>query len=81
LAAGYHHQPEAAAAQEMRQLVSIIYVADTLCCHSKLGCNLTAGHQSLDDTQLAKLQIDPKLVALTNDRLDQLVGEASAALG
>jgi putative nucleotidyltransferase with HDIG domain len=80
LVAGYHHQPESAA-EESRKLVSIVYVADTLCCHSKHGCNLTAVHQTLDDAQLARLQIDPRLVALTNDRLDQLVGEASAVLG
>jgi len=58
LVAGYHHQPERLADQT-RFLVSIVYVADTLCCHSNHGFPLTARDQTLDDAQLTAMRIEP----------------------
>ena len=75
LVAGYHHQPQALADQG-RQLVSAVYLADTLCCQSTHGFNLTALHQSIEDSRLAEMGIDPAAVALTRSRLDTLVAEA-----
>jgi putative nucleotidyltransferase with HDIG domain len=80
LVAGYHHRPQTLSDQS-RQLVAIVHVADTLCCRSKHGMNLTAVHQTLTDGLLADLRIDPGAVAQTSERLDQLVSEASAMLG
>ena len=79
LVAGYHHNPQALADQS-RQLVAIVHVADTLCCQSKHGMNLTAAHQSLSHERLAELRIDPIAVSQTQNRLDQLIGETSALL-
>lgn len=77
LVAGFHHRP-AEAADAHRPLVSLIYAADTLCCRSKHGFNLTAAHQSLEDADLAALNLDPAIVARTISRLDELVSAASA---
>jgi putative nucleotidyltransferase with HDIG domain len=80
LAAGYHHQPQALADQT-RPLVNIVYVADTLCCQSSHGFNLTAAGQSLGDEILMEMRIDPVMVGITRGRLDELVSEAVALLG
>ena len=46
-AAAYHHMP-ALADPEHQQLVSLIYVADTLCCDDAIGFDLTAKGQFTD---------------------------------
>src|SRR5215210_3745943 len=48
LVAGYHHQP-AALGEQNKMVVMLVHVADTICCQSKHGFNLTAMHQSLDE--------------------------------
>jgi putative nucleotidyltransferase with HDIG domain len=80
MVAGYHHNP-AALADQNRLLVTLVYAADTICCQSKHGFNLTALHQKLDDAGLADMQLDPALVARTAGRLDELVSVASNVLG
>jgi HD-like signal output (HDOD) protein len=79
LVAGYHHNPQALADQT-RYLVSLVYVADTLCAQSKHGFPLTARHQKLSDTDLAAMRIEPVAVEATRQRLDDLVSEASSLL-
>jgi HD-like signal output (HDOD) protein len=80
LVAGYHHRPNALLEQN-RMLVNVVYVADTLCCHSPHGFTLTAHKQELDPADLAKFQIDPAFVANTAGRLDELLSAASNFLG
>ncbi|HSU68505.1 MAG TPA: HDOD domain-containing protein [Tepidisphaeraceae bacterium] len=80
LVAGYHHQP-LALADPSRHLVSIVHVADTLCCQSSHGFNLTGLHQSIPDERLAELRVDPMAVAHTRSRLDQLVSEVAVLMG
>jgi HD-like signal output (HDOD) protein len=79
LVAGYHHQPEALADQT-RYLVSLVHAADTICCQSKHGFNLTAAHQTLTDERLTEMKLDPMAVNFTKERLDQLVSDAGALL-
>src|SRR3954464_8405910 len=57
LVAGYHHQPHTLADRN-RMLVALVYAADTICCASPHGFNLTALHQRLDDAGLADLKLD-----------------------
>ena len=65
LVAGYHHRPQALIEQG-RLLVNVVHAADTICCHSKHGFNLTAHTQELDPADLAKrFQIDPAFVERT----------------
>jgi len=80
LVAGHHHEPHFST-EPQDWLLSIVHVADTLCCHSKHGCNLTARQQSLSDESLAQMRMDPATVAFTSNRLDELVNQATAVLG
>jgi len=79
LVAGYHHQPSALG-EGNRLLVSLVYVADTICCQSTHGFNLTAMHQRLDELELRDVQLDATLVARTAANLDELVKVASTLL-
>jgi len=79
LVAGYHHQPDKLADQG-RHLVMLVHVADTICCQSKHGFNLTAVNQTFTDDRLAEMRLDPMVVHATKTRLDQLVSEAAALL-
>jgi HD-like signal output (HDOD) protein len=77
LVAGHHHKPTVLA-DNNRLLVTLVYVADTICCQSKHGFNLTAMHQSLDDAGLAEIQLDRELITRTAANLDEIVNAASA---
>jgi HD-like signal output (HDOD) protein len=80
LVAGYHHRPTALADQN-RLLVTLVYIADTICCQSKHGFNLTALNQGLDTAGLAELNIDPALAHMVAAKLDDLVTAAAGAFG
>jgi HD-like signal output (HDOD) protein len=80
LVAGFHHSPQSLADQT-RQLLAIVHVADTLCCQSKIGMYLTGANQNLGEARLAELRIESAAVAQTAQRLPQLVSDASALLG
>ena len=80
LVAGYHHQP-ATLGEQNKMLVMLVHVADTICCQSKHGFNLTAMHQSLDEIELREMQIDPALIQRTASNLDSLMSVASTLLG
>ena len=74
----FHHNPELAEA-EHRQLVAIIYVADTLCCEHSIGFNLTALGQTAD------LVATPGLIPLgviehIQQGLPKLISDAMAIL-
>jgi HD-like signal output (HDOD) protein len=81
LVAGYHHRPGTLTDQS-RVLVTLVYVADTICCSSpKHGFNLTALHQRLDDAGLLDMKLDRVLIERTAANLDNLVNVASSLLG
>lgn len=80
LVAGHHHRP-AALADQNRLLVTLVYAADTICCQSKHGFNLTALHQKLDDGGLEDVKVDRALVERTAANLDELVATASTLIG
>lgn len=80
LVAGYHHRPQALSEQG-RLLVTLVYVADTICGQSKHGFNLTTVHQVLDNAVLNDVKIEKSLVESTANRLSELVSVASSLLG
>jgi HD-like signal output (HDOD) protein len=80
LVAGYHHRPHGLIEQN-RMLVNVVYVADTICCHSTHGFNLTATTQQLDPADLERFQIDPAFVERTTSRMDELMSVASNVMG
>jgi HD-like signal output (HDOD) protein len=79
LVAGYHHKPSALG-EGNRMLVTLVYVADTICCQSTHGFNLTAMHQRLDELELRDVQLDSTLIARTAANLDELVKVAATLL-
>jgi HD-like signal output (HDOD) protein len=78
LVAGHHHQP-ALLADNNRLLVTLVFVADTICCQAKHGFNLTAFHQKLEDAMLSDVKVDPSLVERTRTNL-QAILETSKGL-
>src|SRR5688572_24690400 len=55
-ALGYHHKIDNLS-EEARLLPTIIYIADVLCCHERIGFHLTAEGQPVDDTLLASINL------------------------
>lgn len=80
LVAGYHHRPESLAEQN-RLLVTLVHVADTICCRSaKHGFNLTGLGQKLEAASLSEINLDPAIVERTTASLDELVKTAADML-
>jgi HD-like signal output (HDOD) protein len=77
--AGYHHRP-AELDDPNHMLVNILHVADTICCHSTHGFNLTARNQTLEPAHLESLQISSEVVAETTANLDALVATTAGML-
>jgi HD-like signal output (HDOD) protein len=80
LVAGYHHRPMALA-QEHRPLVTLVYVADTICCQAGHGFCLTAANQSLTDAELEQVQIDPAIIERVQAGLGELVSGTAGLFG
>jgi HD-like signal output (HDOD) protein len=55
-AAGYHHNPSELTEGDPT-FVNVIHVADTICCQSAKGFNLTARSQTIDPAALSKLPL------------------------
>jgi HD-like signal output (HDOD) protein len=79
LVSGYHHQPTALS-DNNRLLVTLVFVADTLCCKQNRGFNLTALRQKYEDGGILDVQMDPMLIEQTAARLDDLIASATAVL-
>jgi HD-like signal output (HDOD) protein len=77
LVAGYHHHPADLSDSEHPMLVNLIFVADTLCCQSAHGFNLTALNQTLEPAKLESLQINPEIVKATLENLDTLLASTA----
>lgn len=77
LVAGYHHRPTALA-NDNRILVTLVAVADILCCQGECGFNLTARHQNQADTGMDQIQLDPAAVERVKAALPQLVEQTQS---
>jgi HD-like signal output (HDOD) protein len=77
LVAGHHHHPMSLAGND-RLLVAIVHVADTICCQSNIGFNLTSIDQKLDDVGLAEHKIDMAIIQKVKEDLPNLIQNASA---
>lgn len=80
LAAGYHHRPLVLADQS-RLLVTLVYVADTLCAQKHKGFNLTAATQVLDPAVLETAGVTDAVLEKTQVNLDALIDVATSTLG
>jgi HD-like signal output (HDOD) protein len=79
LVAGYHHRPTELD-DPNRMIVNLLYVADTLCCQSTHGFNLTALHQPLEPATLESLEISSEAVAATRENIDALVAATAGMM-
>jgi len=80
LVAGFHHNPSTLG-DDARRLVSLIHVADTVCCQAGQGFNLTAAHQEIDPVALSDLAIDAAMIEQLKQRLPTLLSDASSMVG
>ena len=79
LVAGFHHRP-ADLADQHRLLVTLVFIADTLCCKQNRGFNLTALRQKYEDGGILDMKIDPMLIEQTAGKLDELISSATSVL-
>jgi HD-like signal output (HDOD) protein len=79
LVAAYHHHPEAMPA-DSRLLVTIVAVADVMCCMEKQGFNLTALNQSISQIDHASVGLTEAIIAQTRERLPELTRNAAVFL-
>jgi HD-like signal output (HDOD) protein len=78
LVAGYHHRPTVLA-QNNRLLVTLVFVADTLCCAAQKGFHLTGFNQRIEAGGIDGIGLDPLLIEQTRAALPELI-ESSAGV-
>ncbi len=78
-AAGYHHRPQVLAEQS-RLVVTLVYVADTICAQKNKGFNLTANSQILDQAVMEKAGVTAAILEKTQANLDALIDSATSTL-
>ena len=78
--AGYHHHP-AALGEDSRTLVNLVYLADTLCCQSANGFNLTAKNQKPADVDLKSVGIDQAVIDRVVAKMPELIANAASVFG
>lgn len=76
---GYHHKIDNLS-QEHRLLPTMVYIADVMCCHDRLGFYLTAEGQPLDDTLLDSIGLTENGFNSVREQLPEMVETAEAML-
>jgi len=76
---GYHHKIDNLT-EEHRLLPTIIYIADVMCCHDRIGFYLTAENQPLDDTLLDSVGLTENDFNVVREQLPELIEAAEAML-
>ncbi len=76
---GYHHKIEKLS-EDTRLLPTMVYIADVLCCHEKVGFHLTAEGQPLDDTLLASVGLSEADFNTVREQLPEQIEAAEAML-
>jgi HD-like signal output (HDOD) protein len=79
LVAGYHHQPQLLS-DENRLLVTIVHVADVICCQAGNGFNLTAAGEALDTAVLSQMHIEIAMIDRVKANIPTLVAAAQETL-
>jgi len=78
-AVGFHHNPEALSV-ELRNIATLIQLADALCCQEKIGFYLTAQHSVVTEDMLDTLGITYEQFDELRSTLIDQVTEAEATL-
>ncbi len=76
---GYHHDHHRVA-EEMRQVVALIEVADIICCQQKIGFYLTAEGAELTPGLLETAQVTQEQVDMTVETLEEDCSDAEIML-
>jgi putative nucleotidyltransferase with HDIG domain len=77
---GYHHNPGSLQA-DVRRFVTLVYVADTICCQNELGFWVSARHQDVTDELLAIIGISEAQIGEVLEILHARIAEAEGILG
>jgi HD-like signal output (HDOD) protein len=80
MTAGYHHRPEALG-EDGHILVSLVHIADVLCCQEHMGFDLTARDQTIENSSLKALGLDMATVEEFRKILPQLIKDAAPVVG
>ena len=80
MAAGYHHRPEALG-EDGHVLVSLVHIADVLCCQEHVGFDLTARDQTIDAASLKTVGLDTATVAEFRKTLPKMIEETAPVMG
>jgi len=76
---GYHHNIDNLS-QEHRLLPTIVYIADTLCSHERIGFHLTGECQALTDTLLESVSLTETDLEQVREELPEQIETAEALL-
>ncbi len=78
-AVGFHHNPQALSV-ELRNMATLIQLADILCCQEKAGFHLTAQNETLTEQLLDTIAITQEQLDGVRSTLSNQVTEAEATL-
>ncbi|MHC5111346.1 MAG: HDOD domain-containing protein [Planctomycetota bacterium] len=79
-AVGFHHNPEALSS-ELKNMATLIQIADVLCCQEEVGFYLTGKGAEITDEMLDRIGITQAQIDDIRVRLPQQLEEAEATLG
>ena len=78
-AVGFHHNPETLSV-ELRNIATLLQMADIICCQEQLGFYLTAQHDTITEEMMDALGVTEENVAELRDILPDLLAEAESTL-
>lgn len=78
-AVGYHHAPETVS-DEVKNMATLIHLADVIACQEKVGFYLTAQGEEVTDEVLETLGITTEQVDSLREELPELLEEAESTL-
>ena len=67
-------------ADNSRLIVTLVYVADTICAQQSRGFNLTAMTQKLEVAQIADVGLQMEVIERAQANLENLIGTAMSVL-
>ncbi len=76
---GYHHKVDNLS-DDQRVLPTMVYAADVMCCHEKIGFYLTAQGQPLEDTLLETIDLNEETFHQVREELPDLIAAAEDIL-
>ncbi|NLX12816.1 MAG: HDOD domain-containing protein [Phycisphaerales bacterium] len=76
---GYHHRIESLA-EDQRLLPTLVYIADTLACHERIGFYLTGDEQDVDDVLLETVGLSEADFGEVREQLPEYIQSAESML-